>query len=517
MKTTRILSLLLVLVMMLSCFAACGGDSSAPQDGAADTSKPSTPDTDKPATPETDGKASATDTANRASVKDDVPTTLNFANSSDNKVTFFVRNSRELFLNEMDVEKTVNDTLTDAVYYRNATVEKRLGVEINQIASSAATTEWNQALRNAVLTKSGDYDAAAIYASAGSALAVEGLYYNVLEIPHINLDKPWWNDSIIDETTLFDNAYFLAGDIALSEIGFGVTLFYNKNIFNELYSTTGDDIYGLVENGAWTVDRMYEYVEGAWDDRNSDGVINLGDQLGFTFANSAGDGAMDAWVAAMGIDITTMVDDYPELTFYNDHTVDAFEKLEWLHLQNPGTHVGEGGEFFDEFMAGNQLFVRAFISSGQTFRNMTDDYGVLPLPKYDEEQEEYRTLAANISSLVVVLSSATELDKIGATLELMAAESYKQVIPAYYDTVLKGKYSDAPQDAAMYDLIINSLTYNFGFCFSTHSLEGIGSLFRVLDIDIAQKYAANKIKYETGLEDLVNKLDELAWRMSMGE
>jgi glycosyltransferase involved in cell wall biosynthesis len=197
--------------------------------------------------------------------------------------------------------------------------------------------------------------------------------------------------------------------------------------------------------------------------------------------------------------------------------VDAFEKLEWLHLQNPGTHVGEGGEFFDEFMAGNQLFVRAFISSGQTFRNMTDDYGVLPLPKYDEEQEEYRTLAANISSLVVVLSSATELDKIGATLELMAAESYKQVIPAYYDTVLKGKYSDAPQDAAMYDLIINSLTYNFGFCFSTHSLEGIGSLFRVLDIDIAQKYAANKIKYETGLEDLVNKLDELAWRMSMGE
>ena len=509
MKTTKILSLLLALIMTVACFAACGGDSSSDKSDPKETSTPDTSGTYVPS-------GSATDTANRASVKDSVPE-LDFSGSKDNEVTFFVRNSRDMFLNEMDVEKTTSDTLTDAVYYRNATVEKRLGVEINQIASSAGTTEWNQMLRNAVLTKSGDYDAAAIYASAGSALAVESLYYNVLDLPHVDLNKPWWNKSIIEETTLFDTVYFLAGDIAISEIGFGVTLFYNKDIFEELYSSTGDDIYALVDNKQWTVDKMYEYVAGAWEDRNSDGIINLGDQLGLTYANSAGDGAMDAWVAAMGIDITTMIDGYPELTFYTEHTVDAFEKLKWLHLENEGTYVGEGGEFFDEFMAGNQLFVRAFVSSGQTFRSMTDDYGVLPLPMYDEEQGEYRTLAANISSLVVVLSSATDLEKVGATLELMAAESYKQVVPAYYDTVLKGKYSDAPEDAAMYDLIVNSLTYNFGFCFSTHSLEGIGSLFRVLDIDIAQKYDANKIKYQTGLDDLIDKLDDAAFNLSMNK
>ena len=510
MKTTKILSLLLALIMAVSCFAACGGDGS---EGAKDPVVTDAPDTDAPENP---GSTSATDTANRADVKDTVPK-LDFSNAKDNEVTFFVRSDREMFLNEMDVEKTVNDTLTDAVYYRNATVEKRLGVEINQIATAYSSSGWDQSLRNAVLTKSGDYDAAAIYASAGSALAVEGLYYNVLDIPHINLDKPWWNKSIIEETTLFDTVYFLAGDIAISEIGFGVTLFYNKNIFNELYSTTGDNLYTLVENDEWTVDKMYEYVAGAWEDRNSDGIINIGDQLGLTYANSAGDGAMDAWVAAMGIDITTMIDGYPELTFYNEHTVDAFEKLKWLHLENEGTYVGASGEFFDEFMAGNQLFVRAFISSGQTFRNMTDEYGVLPLPKYDKAQEDYRTLAANISSLVVVLSSATDLDMIGATLELMAAESYKQVVPAYYDTVLKGKYSDAPEDAAMYDLIVNSLTYNFGFCFSTHSLEGIGSLFRVLDTDIAQKYDANKVKYQTGLDELIDKLDDAAFNLSMNK
>ena len=142
---------------------------------------------------------------------------------------------------------------------------------------------------------------------------------------------------------------------------------------------------------------------------------------------------------------------------------------------------------------------------------MNDDYGILPLPKFAEEQAEYRTLSSNLSSLVVVLSTVTDLEMVGATLELMAAESYKQVTPAYFDIVLKGKYSDAPQDAEMYDLILNSFTYNFGFCFSTKSLDGIGSLFRVLSDDLSQKYESNKVKYETSLDTLVDKLDEISF------
>lgn len=94
----------------------------------------------------------------------------------------------------MDTESTTNDTLNDAIFYRNAEVEKRLGITINQISRPGgwgSHTEWLQALRNTVLTRSGDYDAAAIYASQGSALATEGMYYNVNKIEHLNLEKPW--------------------------------------------------------------------------------------------------------------------------------------------------------------------------------------------------------------------------------------------------------------------------------------------------------------------------------------
>ena len=155
--------------------------------------------------------------------------------------------------------------------------------------------------------------------------------------------------------------------------------------------------------------------------------------------------------------------------------------------------------------------MRDKLNTGSTLRDMQDDYGVLPLPKFDTAQEDYYTTFDNTSSLVVVLSTCQNTEKVGATLELMAAEAYKQVTPAYFEICLQGKYSDAPEDAAMYDKIIKTFVFDFGFCYSTKSLEGVGGLFRDLSKDIAQVYESNKIRYETALDALIDKLDEVSF------
>ena len=493
MKLTKFLCLALALLMTIACFVACGGN-------GADTTLPKANGGDQ-------------DETGRNAVKDTVPTDLNFKGEV---MTFFVRDDNEMWKNEMDVEKTTNDTLYDSIYYRNATVEERLGVEITQIGqagSFSVSDSWNTTLRNAVLTKSGDYDAAAIYASTGSALAVEGLYYNVLDLPYLNLDQPWWNQTIRDELTLFDTLYYLGGDIVVTEIANGLCLFFNKDLFNELYQSQNINLYDVVNQGKWTIDYMGQLVAGAWIDENSDGIISDGDTVGYTNnATSTSDGGMDAWIPAMGIKLTTIIDGYPELTFYDEHTVEAFEKLKELHISNPGT-LCMGGLSQTKFSVGNQLFMRSTLDAGSSLRDMQDDYGVLPLPKFDEEQADYHTTFANTASLVVVLSTCTDTDKVGATLELMAAEAYKQVTPAYFEICLQGKYSDAPEDAEMYDRILKTFVFNFGFCYSTKSLDGVGSLFRDLTKDIAQTYESNKIKYEASLETLIDKLDEVSFMM----
>ena len=491
MKTSiKILCLVLSFLMLVACVAACG-------------------DSEETTLPKAEGTENE---SGRNEIKDSLPADLKF---NGEKMVFFVRNQTEVYKNEMDVDKTTNNTLNDAVYYRNAAVEERLGVTIEQVGQDGgpgAYTTWNATLRNAVLTKSGDFDSAAIHSSQGSALAVEGLYYNVLDLPHIDLKKPWWNQTIMDEMTLFDTLYYLAGDICVSETSWGVCLFYNKDLFNNLYQTQNINLYQTVNDQKWTVDKLNDLIANAWVDEDSDGVVSNGDIVGYAYADSS---LNDAWVPAMGIKVTTMVDGYPELTFYDEHTVEAFEKVKSLHDGNPG-YLGTVTTTEDEytmFQNGRQLFAKVAFVKGELLRSMQDDYGVLPLPKFDEEQDDYHSLVNVAASLLVVLSTCNEPEKVGATLELMAAESYKQVTPAYFEVCLQGKYSDAPEDAEMYDRIINSFVFNFGQTYSTKSLSSVGGLFRDLSKDIAQTYEANKVKYETALEDLVSKLDEISFMM----
>ena len=459
----------------------------------------------------------------RQSVKVDLPADLNFASAADNTLTFFIRDDNDLWKFEMDVDELTDDTLWDAIYERNATVEQLLGVTITTIGQPGGFSvrdSWNATLRNAVNTTTGDFDSAAIYMSQGSPLALEGMYYNLLNFPNLTLSKPWWNQVIQEETTLFDTMYYLAGDIAISEVAGGQAIFFNTRMFEEL--NPGDDLYQTVWDGKWTVDTMYEYVAAAWEDTNSNGETDNGDTVGFNVGtlNSAADGTMDSWVPAMGLRLTEHVDGIPQLSFYNERSIAAFEKVQKLHADNPGTLAGGSGTNPDStFAQGKALFNRSSLNSGSGLREMTDPYGVIPMPKFDEEQEEHHTSSDNTVSLIVVLSSveAEKAELVGATLEHMAAESYKKVTPAYYEIVLKSKYSNDPRDAEMYDYILGTYVYTFGFVYASVHIGAIGNLFRNMAGDFAQQYEANETKYETALENLIDKLDEISFNTQYGQ
>ena len=499
----RILAVFLAALMLMSSFIAC----SAPEEETETESA-----TETVAVTETEKETEDP----RQSVEDGIPEGTSFSNQAHNAVTFFTRDDKDLWKYEMDNDEIRNDTLYDAIYARNRKIEERIGVEIKTIQQNGVVSKvsaWNQTLRNTVNTKSGDFEAAAFYLSQSSALALEGMYYNVADFPHIDLDKPWWNQNIRDELTLFDALFFLAGDIAISQVASGFAVFYNKDLFTKNYSAADTDLYQLVRDGEWTIDKMYELVEPVWEDSNSSGTIDDGDVIGFSVGDvsSEKDGGMDSWVAAMGISLTTMVDGIPQLSFYSERTVSAFEKVKALHLDNPSALGGSRTE--TNFANGTVLFHRSMLNNGSTLRDVQFNYGVLPLPKYDEDQENYGTNCENTASMIAVLSSceSDKVDMVGATLELMAAGSYKEVTPAYYEIALKSKYSNAPDDAEMYDLILNTFSFSFGYCYSSVSLAAVGSLFRNLTRDFAQAYESSRTKYENALETLITKLEDAAF------
>ena len=489
-KRTRLITLTLAILTVISCFAACGNKSDETTEKAISNSN--------------------LDEYGRDYIADSVPQDLRFDGET---VTFFTRNDTEYWKIEMDAESTTNDTLNDAVFYRNATVEDRLGITIEQIQQAGAYgphTQWFQSLRNSVLTKTGDYDCAAVYASQGSALATEGIYYNVKNLEYLDLDKPWWSQSLLYELELFDTIYFLGGNIAISQISNAGFMVYNKTIFDEYFNDV--NIYELVDNYEWTIDKLYDLSSQVHVDTNGTGVIDDGDLVGLVDYGKPLNGWIDIWLAPLGVDITLKDSEgYPYIAIYSERTINAFEKLKRLNFDNPGALPYESPRTETKFVNGNVLFASSSLGECETFRSMVTPYGALPLPMYDSEQGYYATYPQNSCSLITVLSTCQRPELIGATLELMAAESYRQVTPEYYGKCLKGKYSKTADDARMYDLIVDGIKLDFGYVYASTNIASINSLFRNLDKDFAQAYESNKIKYETALNELIDRLDEISF------
>ena len=112
------------------------------------------------------------------------------------------------------------------------------------------------------------------------------------------------------------------------------------------------------------------------------------------------------------------------------------------------------------FANGTNLFLveRMGFAEKETLRNMQDDYGLLPYPKYNEEQKEYHSFSSTSFATVgiPVINQSTEM--VAAVLEAMASYSYRETKPLYLDTVLKGQYMSDADSRRMVDIVVDGIT-----------------------------------------------------------
>ena len=139
---------------------------------------------------------------------------------------------------------------------------------------------------------------------------------------------------------------------------------------------------------------------------------------------------------------------------------------------------------------------------------MEDDFGFLPQPKYSENQKDYFSLVHDQALLSCVSASSQNMDMAGAVLEALAAESYRRVTPAWYETALKVKYARDDISSQMVDLIRASMNTNFLFAYNStfYGLNGLGMLYRDLITNNSNAYTSTAT---SRLPASQKKLDEL--------
>ena len=98
-------------------------------------------------------------------------------------------------------------------------------------------------------------------------------------------------------------------------------------------------------------------------------------------------------------------------------------------------------------------------------RNMSDEFGVLPLPKYDEKQEEYYTVVDGGASVMVVPANHDNTEMVGAVVEAMSAMSYTDVIPKYIGMAVEQKGTRDEESIKIMREILDSRVMDFAYLY----------------------------------------------------
>ena len=138
-----------------------------------------------------------------------------------------------------------------------------------------------------------------------------------------------------------------------------------------------------------------------------------------------------AFVTSAGVDLCVNTGDSLTVSLDNEKTIDVVSKLAKLM---PGEKMDDRREYVTTFTDGRAIFIQAYMGDIATYmRDMNDDYLILPMPKYDAEQEHYRSMMNAWGTCFMGIMSNTDVDDIGFIAEALAYESYNSVRPEVYE------------------------------------------------------------------------------------
>ena len=419
------------------------------------------------------------------------------------------------FVAEMQDGKEVENSepINDAVYRRNSVIKEKYGIEFNMITNSGEVG----LLKKSVQAGDDNYDAVLIFNNNVPGAVTSNLLLEVSNLPYIDLSKPWW-DKGVNSMSVANKQFLLAGDLLILDNEATNAIIFNKDLMQSL----GKELpYGLAAEGKWTFDAMIELCKDAESDLNGDGKLDYRDDR-FSFV-TFNDTLQAFLVAGGGTFAAKDADDIPYMSFAEPRNLSVLDKaMDLLYKNtNPGVlnvqkDAGGGAEtwrilYYDGFMANRALFMWIRMRVVEVFRGMDANFGILPMPKYEESQPNYCSLVNPYTGvLLAVPKSAQNPERTSVILEALSAESKYTLQPAYYDIVLQRKFTRDEESSDMLDIIFSTQVYDIG---GVYSFGGVFSDFNGLaskeDRNIASYYDKKIANMEKAIQKVVDQFEAM--------
>ena len=492
-KLKRITAVLIALLMLVPTLASCSDNT--PAETKETTAQQETAQTAE----STDASADESETEEER-IKPNIPESADFGGDD---ITFLhwyntawtetVRQSRDIY-----AEGITGEAINDAVYNRNVKIEDAYKVKIAlQLEQS---TDIASMVGQQVTSGDNTFDVVYQLLSAAPALIQKSYFHNLFNVPNIDLEKPWWDQNSISSLSTMGILPLVSTSINVNDKDATAALAFNKTIAsnNQL-----EDLYTLVREGKWTYDKLTEMAEATYNDSNGDGTMTPDDVYGFL----GGRDVIDSLYHGSGSQfITKNENDEFIFTFGTERDVDVISK---------GIDIVNSSWYFNHhawkdqsdilyrqiFETGHGLFFWMRLDDVTNMRAGDADFGIIPIPKYEEAQDKYYSLVSQHTTglmSIPITCAGDELSMVGMVLEALAAESHYTLIPEYIETSLKTKNSRDAESADMLDIILNNRVFD---PMNVYSFANFGDA--IMDAaDANNKDMASLIKSK---EKLVNK------------
>ena len=359
-------------------------------------------------------------------------------------------------VNEVWVEESDGTPLNDALFARNLATEDLLGIKVTPIFADNDEIIRNQ-VKTEVTAGTTTYDTVLNRMDYIGPQAQSGLFLNLMD--HLDTSNPWWDKNIVDAFTMFNSKlYWITGDINVFD-DFAVEVLYtSKTILEE----NGFALpYKDVLEGSWTIEKMYTLAKACEQDLDGNGKIIVGKDV---VGHVEGNDHFKHWIYAMGeksCDIDK--DGNLEVNILTESHISAIDTLFSYMVEKQMTYTGTWGDF----LKGGIVFCGTMLGPINSLRDMESDFGVIPMAKKDETQENYGHYVSNgWTTAYAIPMTNKDPDRTGIILEVLCGFSTDTVRSALYDVLFAAKLVRDTESVEMLNIIFDTKSYDWAVDFS---------------------------------------------------
>jgi hypothetical protein len=417
---------------------------------------------------------------------------------------------------DFKITEADGDVVNDAIFNRNQLLEEQFNCDIvNHFEAMGNLFSYTLYGTISKLVQAGDttYDFMMPPIQDSAKLAADGILWDLTMFDSINLDQPWWNQVFDEATSIGGKSYYANGDISLTFMRAAYAILFSKNVLSK-YDL--DSPYSLVTDGKWTIDALMGMARSAAEDINGNGHMDSEDNIGMAMLYNSG----EAFYAATGVKLVTVDDGKLTWTGDSAKSISVMEKiydiyqdkLVTINCDNASlmsgsysslTNVDRGATFLS---TDKTLFLFGTMNNVPLMRDMDGDFGILPLPKFDDNQERYYSYVHTWSASAATIP-ITAQDPEGTAMFMEAAAYYasQMITPAYYNVALKTKYARDDESQQMLDIIYENRWCDLGNLYNVGEvLTGMTSL-----VTSGQNtFASMMAKKESAIESTLEAINE---------